>query len=262
MKIWRDEQEDMYKLPDLKESDIKQTEKLFSVTFPKEYIELLQVQNGGLIMYNAFPTTFRTDWNDDSIYLDHIMGIGKEHGILENDYYIKEWGLPEGLLLISGDGHSWIAFDYRKTPENPPIVYIDNENEQIITLASSFQEFLDKLYIEEAPSLHEYEKVMVSKEVMENYIHANNIEGMVESIDIMSTSLSIDIQWFIQKLLELSRHENKEVRVSAAMAVLYLLQTSELEKERETVEELLEIFRQDSDGDVNYYAELIKKGLE
>ncbi|MDQ7860318.1 SMI1/KNR4 family protein [Peribacillus frigoritolerans] len=56
-------------------------------------------------------------------------------GILENDYYIKEWELPEGLILFNGDGHTWLAFDYRN-----PIVYVDVDLEQTIHIADSFED--------------------------------------------------------------------------------------------------------------------------
>ncbi|MGY3215794.1 hypothetical protein ACVWWV_000296 [Bacillus sp. TE9122W] len=42
---------------------------------------------------------------------------------MDSAYLIKEWELPEGLVLISGDGHTWVAMDYRKMKKNPAIHY-------------------------------------------------------------------------------------------------------------------------------------------
>ncbi|KZO00481.1 SMI1/KNR4 family protein [Pseudobacillus badius] len=261
MKIWRNEPDDMYKLRDLNETDIKQAEQFFSVKLPKEYIDILRVQNGGLIIYNAFPTTFETSWDDDSIYIDHIMGIGKKYGILENNHYLNEWDMPKGLILISGDGHSWIAFDYRNTKKNPEIVYVDNEEEKIFTLASSFKEFLSKLYLDEDKTPTGYEDLTVSKEEMEKHIKENNIENIVESIDILAQNLSTDIEWFSKKLLELSKHENNDVRVSVASSTLYLLQIGELDENQEVVKQLFMSIKADANDDVNYYAQEIKDEL-
>lgn len=44
-----------------------------------------------------------------------------------------------------GDGHTWIALDYRNVAENPPVIFIDNEVEQIIELAPNFESFLQNL---------------------------------------------------------------------------------------------------------------------
>ncbi len=68
-----------------------------------------------------------------------------ESSILESHYLIQEWEMPENLVLLSGDGHTWIALDYRNVAENPPVIFIDNEVEQIIELAPNFESFLQNL---------------------------------------------------------------------------------------------------------------------
>lgn len=148
MTIWQDDS-DEYKLKKLKKSDIIAAEKLFGVKLPEEYINILKQQNGGEIIYDAFPTSFPTSWDDTSGYIDHILGIGEE-GILETPYYIKEWEMPNNIILFSGDGHAWLAFDYRNTTENPAVIYIDNDSNQVLKVANSFKEFLDSLYIDES----------------------------------------------------------------------------------------------------------------
>nr|WP_050614431.1 SMI1/KNR4 family protein [Bacillus testis] len=79
--------------------------------------------------------------------IDHILGIGEENGILESAYLIEEWELPNNIVLISGSGHSWVALDYRDTEEEPPVIFIDAEEGQIIELASGFELFLRSLTI-------------------------------------------------------------------------------------------------------------------
>ena len=62
---------------------------------------------------------------------------------------IKEWGLPENLVLLCGDGHWWIALDYRKG-EVPSVTWFDTEIDQDIHLADSFSQFLNGLIPEDA----------------------------------------------------------------------------------------------------------------
>jgi hypothetical protein len=78
-----------------------------------------------MINFNAFPTRRPTPWAEDHIQADHLLGIGKDIGILDSEYLIQEWGLPNNQILICGDGHSWITMDFREKNEDPPIHYFD-----------------------------------------------------------------------------------------------------------------------------------------
>ncbi|MDA1643646.1 SMI1/KNR4 family protein [Bacillus thuringiensis] len=115
------------------------------------YIDLCKIQNGEYITYQDFPTTAPTSWTKDHVNVEYINGI-EEEGILSNNYYIEEWELPKDLLLICGDGHTWIAMDYRHTNEEPLIIFIDLEWAEdifILELAPNFKTFLEGLYNQE-----------------------------------------------------------------------------------------------------------------
>lgn len=127
---------------------VTNAEKKLGVKLPNVYIDLCKIQNGGYILYNAFPTSVPTSWAEDHIAVEYINGI-EEEGILSSSYYIEEWELPKDIVLICGDGHSWIAMDYRHTKEEPPIILVDVEDEKdifILELAPNFRTFLDGLY--------------------------------------------------------------------------------------------------------------------
>lgn len=124
---------------------MKKAEEELKVKLPEGYISLLKEQNGGYINYDSFPTNFPTSWADDHINVDYIRGIGGEESIQVSEYLIDEWGLPKKVVLISGDGHTWIAFDYRYTDENPSIILIDHDGEEIIEIAPDFESFLNGL---------------------------------------------------------------------------------------------------------------------
>ncbi|MCY7919294.1 SMI1/KNR4 family protein [Bacillus vallismortis] len=151
--IWLNIEYDPFRLKDISEDEVRKIEKELNVTLPHEYKKLIIQQNGGLITFNAFPTKHITSWADDHIQVDHMRGIGKDLGILESDCLIKEWGLPQKLLFIQGDGHNGVALDYRLTNENPPVHFFDLELNNDFKIAGSFNEFLSKLYT------HEYEKI-------------------------------------------------------------------------------------------------------
>lgn len=146
MSIWRaDIEEDMYKLAPLTKKAIQEAEKLLNVKLPQKFIDILMQQNGGYLIYDTYPTMEPTSWDDNSINIDHIMGIGEDNGILDTFELIEEWGLPSNIVLLSGSGHTWVVLDYRNVEENPPVVYIDLEINQELILAPSFREFLEIL---------------------------------------------------------------------------------------------------------------------
>lgn len=124
---------------------IKKAEKQLQVKLPDSYVNLLKIQNGGSIIYDAYPTDFPTSWADDHINVNELYGIGGETSILDSDYLIEEWNLPKRIVLISGNGHTWIALDYRETKECPPVILIDENGEGITEIAQSFELFLEGL---------------------------------------------------------------------------------------------------------------------
>ncbi|MGE7780449.1 SMI1/KNR4 family protein [Peribacillus sp. NPDC097264] len=144
--IWLEDVE-IEKLAPLTDEMVKIAEKQLKVKLPQAYITLLKEQNGGYIECNAYPTDVPTSWADDHVNVDYINGIAEEDGILDSEYLIEEWDLPKNLVLISGDGHTWTALDYRKTKENPPVIFVDVEDEKIIKLAPDFETFLSGLTV-------------------------------------------------------------------------------------------------------------------
>lgn len=156
MKTTWEKDDDYYKLTCLTDETVQLAEEKLKVRLPKSYLTLLTEQNGGSLNDKSFPTNVPTSWADDHVHVHHIWGIGEKHSILNSEYLISEWGLPHNIVIFSGDGHSWIAFDYRKTKENPPIIYIEGDSELVIELAPDFEAFLNGLYTEEETEHDEF----------------------------------------------------------------------------------------------------------
>ncbi|TDN38568.1 hypothetical protein A8B98_23050 [Hymenobacter sp. UV11] len=143
-----------YKHPALTTDAVNEAEKLLGVRLPSEFIELLNVQNGGYTKGFAYPTTQPTSWAEDHVSLSELFGIVAEsfdtaQSILLTAYMTEEWGLPEKQVLLCGDGHWWITLDYRKG-EVPTVSWIDTEVEQDIHIADSFAAFLNGLVSDDA----------------------------------------------------------------------------------------------------------------
>lgn len=177
--FWEIDEEGYYTLKKINEAEIAKAEKKLGVTLPDTYKKLILEQNGGYTIHNAFPTTHSNSWAEAHIQFNHLLGIAEDEGIMDSAYLIKEWELPEGLVLINGDGHTWVAMDYRKTKENPTIHYFDVEMEEDFKLADSFDEFIEGLYtveysVDEEAAEGEYE------EEEEEYITKAELEAILE----------------------------------------------------------------------------------
>ncbi|WP_342615382.1 SMI1/KNR4 family protein [Peribacillus frigoritolerans] len=117
--IWAEDDEDYIdeeiELAKLTEEDIKEAEREFNVNFPKEYIELLKIKNGGYLKYQALPVNCKNSWANDHIPLHYLYGIKKNKGIFTSKAILKEWGIREkDFITLSGDGHTWTVLDYKK----------------------------------------------------------------------------------------------------------------------------------------------------
>ena len=132
--IWTED--DYLKLAPINDELIKKAEEVLNVKLPESYINLLKEQNGGTLRLDAHPTSEPNSWADDHVNVSGLYGISFDE---------NESSILENLVLLSGDGHTWIALDYRNVAENPPVIFIDNEVEQIIELAPNFESFLQNL---------------------------------------------------------------------------------------------------------------------
>lgn len=79
--FWEATEEDPYKLDSVTEDMIKHTENRLNIILPESYKKLILKQNGGMINYNAFPTTVQNSWAEDHIEFDYLLGLGEDPGI-------------------------------------------------------------------------------------------------------------------------------------------------------------------------------------
>jgi hypothetical protein len=141
--------------PPLTDAMVLDAERLLGVRLPSALLELLRVQNGGGVAeaWDSFPTTRATSWSDSHVPFDTLEGIGTAEGtlsLLDTPDLVEEWGLPSPLVLLTGDGHWWIALDYRECgPDGEPsVTWFDTELDQELHLAPDFRTFVEGLTCE------------------------------------------------------------------------------------------------------------------
>lgn len=232
--LWEIDEEGYYTLKKINEAEIAKAEKKLGVTLPNTYKKLILEQNGGYTIHNAFPTTHSNSWAEDHIQFNHLLGIAAGEGIMDSAYLIKEWELPEGLVLINGDGHTWVAMDYRKTKENPAIHYFDVEMEEDFKLADSFDEFIEGLYtaeytVDEEAAAAEYElpEEHLSKEELKAIFELDVLdEDNLYKIQYYPMVDLNEIEWFFKKMqyhIEKTKDEDDLYEVADTIINILLL---------------------------------------
>ncbi|MCL1125877.1 SMI1/KNR4 family protein [Shewanella surugensis] len=126
------------------------------IIFPKSYLDLLRKWNGG---YSDPSYQIKIEGNvpiDLDYYLregfwdvSSIAGIWDSKGECSMLYLLdvaKEWGLPEKVIPLQGDGHTWVAFDYRGSNNaEPKVIFIESDENKSFILANNFNDFVGKL---------------------------------------------------------------------------------------------------------------------
>ncbi|MEC1118566.1 SMI1/KNR4 family protein [Bacillus safensis] len=232
--FWEIDEEGYYTLKKITAEEVDKAEKKLGVTLPDTYKKLILEQNGGYTVHNAFPTNHSNSWAEAHIQFNHLLGIAEDEGIMDSAYLIKEWELPEGLVLINGDGHTWVAMDYRKTKENPAIHYFDVEMEEDFKLADSFDEFIEGLYTAEytadeeaAEGEYELSEVHLSKEELEAIFELDVLdEENLYKIQYYPMVDLNEIECFFKKMqyhIEKTRDEDDLYEVASAINNVLLL---------------------------------------
>jgi hypothetical protein len=78
------------------------------------------------------------------------MGIGHTQNLislLDTPYLVTEWDIPSPVVLLSGDGHYWVALDYRANGRHgePSVTWFDTELRTELALASDFRSLVEGL---------------------------------------------------------------------------------------------------------------------
>jgi hypothetical protein len=139
--IWRVPKYLPYIQPSLTDEIIEQAEKKIGYKLPKEYLELLKIQNGGYIRFALKDTPH-----------SQISGIGPYYPSITDFDWLSEYDDLsfdiKGLFPFDGDGHWNICLDYRKNKIDPEVTYIDTESDYEKHIATTFNNYLHLLEIE------------------------------------------------------------------------------------------------------------------
>jgi hypothetical protein len=150
----------------LNDEAVATVERELGYKLPASFVELMQLQNGGIPRRSNHRTKERTSWADNHIAITGIYSIGSDKpcslcGGFGSKFWIKEWGYPMiGVYFADcpSAGHDMLCLDYRACGPTgePQVVHIDQEwDYKIVVVAETFEAFIrgledDSAFEEEA----------------------------------------------------------------------------------------------------------------
>lgn len=186
--------------------DLKKVEETLGVKLPDSYIELMKLHNGGDLAYSILHSGRVPD---GEVEIENIRGIDLEEGIIESNYLVEEWEMEKGLIIISGDGNYWLAFDYRNYAGNEPaVVYIEEDAEsKPKQVAKTFELFLKKLKQPEEDDFEfdledDEDEIVYTKEEFEKNISKGKSYVEISNGFYQFAREECDMEWFIKLALQ------------------------------------------------------------
>ena len=129
--------------------EIIRVETVFGVQFPPDY-KTCVMENQGKI---PEPRRFHIHQKGkESIFhcLLHFDPKSTDYNLLDEYTFYFEGDIPEGVIPFADDpSGNRLCFDFRTTPENPEVVFLDNGAYGEVSLyfiAKNFTELLNSLY--------------------------------------------------------------------------------------------------------------------
>lgn len=135
---------------------VNEVEQMLGVKLPKSYVSLMKQWNGGyleeehqVILLNEVPENLNYYLGEGFWGLNLLAGISNDinnnEGIVYTAQTAHEWGVPEKVIAFDGDGHTWLALDYREDKNNPKVIFIETDNLLSFNLAKNFNDFIESL---------------------------------------------------------------------------------------------------------------------
>ena len=142
----------------LTDGSLEAVETMLGRTLPDAYVNLLREQNGGrllrdvVLINDSIPAKF-LGWIEDAYEIGTLHGAIPDKDALDSvtatSYMTTEWRLPPDLVLLAGNGHTWLALDYSK-PGEPSVVIARADEPELFKIAENFTALLSQLVPYEA----------------------------------------------------------------------------------------------------------------
>lgn len=123
-------------------------EKKYGLKLPAEYIKYAGANEPWVVKLPPCNTDSTRYYFGEGFYeIGSFYGLNpdKPRSIFESAELVKEWKLPKKLVLIDGDGHTWLALDYRCSDTEPKVIAIESDESNYLVVSNNFSDFIQSL---------------------------------------------------------------------------------------------------------------------
>ncbi|WP_419810339.1 SMI1/KNR4 family protein [Bacterioplanoides sp.] len=120
----------------------------YGFNLPKEYISLQEVEHGSTFkLPPSNSQCIQYYFGEDFYVTGDIAKVdpNADYSIYDSANSGWEWGVPDYCIAIEGDGHTWLALDYSASSKSPSVVVIETDDNNSLTVATSFSDFVSAL---------------------------------------------------------------------------------------------------------------------
>nr|WP_315485423.1 SMI1/KNR4 family protein [uncultured Undibacterium sp.] len=131
------------------EERIQMFEDEYGVRLPPEYIQYAGTKSSSVVKLPLCDNESTQFYFGEGFYtLGKLADIEPDpygSSIFDSASLAEEWGLPKKLMLIEGDGHTWLALDYRESTTDPKVIVIESDEGKHLLVANNFKEFVQSI---------------------------------------------------------------------------------------------------------------------
>lgn len=247
MNFWDELLEDEVALS-LNKEKVKQIEKELGARLPKKYIEILDEQNGGDLVFDSVNVDFKNTWSDkcEGLHLPlHRFNPLTVEEFEDGVSTLNEWGLT-GKIMMFGEGkgsYLWY-FDFNDNSNEPQIWCLDISDETINLVAENFDQLLGNLVRRKG------EVELSRDDVFANYPTMDEIRETIAGDDEderlvayrMWLTLCEDLEGLVAELRQRVEHSNEEDELDSYAELLAEVLVNYTNEEFMTYEEAIALF--------------------
>lgn len=133
---------------------VRHIEQALGVRLPAAYVEFAasrgpeRTRGSEIELSEPAPPELAYYLGEGSWGIGEIVGLSydaRAPGLLASAAVGREWGLSDRLVPLDGDGHTFVALDYRDDVDDPPVVFVETDEGRSHLLAPSFAELVERL---------------------------------------------------------------------------------------------------------------------
>ncbi|WP_426355113.1 SMI1/KNR4 family protein [Exiguobacterium sp. R-39] len=246
MKFWNEEEE--LKAPALLEADIHRIQQELAGRFPEGYIEKLSEQNGGSVVFNSVSVDFENTWSDQDIkpFLPFSFVQPLSYDVYQSNVgTLSEWDVTgKKMIFANGDGSYFYYFNFEDNTHEPSVWCLDISVISNHFVASSFDELLMKLSVQEGEPIDATDasvSFLTMEEILELINHGDEDNALLAYSHWMV--IGQEPERLVRELMQRIEQSNNEDQIDSYAGYLAETMINHSEKLKNSLENVIDLLK-------------------